>query len=442
MKLTASPGNPLRGRLALPGDKSLSHRSALLAALAEGDSSIGNFLVAGVSRVLLQALTSLGVAWHLDGSTLQVSGRGIGGLCPSPNPIPCGNSATTMRLLAGALAAAGLPAVLDGSTGLRRRPMQRIVGPLQEMGVLIEAGPNGGAPLRLLGRPASQKLRPLDYILPVASAQVKSCLLLAALAANGPTRLYEPALSRDHTERMLRGMGVPVTSDPWGKGAMVRLTPPQPLALRPLSLTLPGDISSAAFLIVAALLTPGSEVTLLEVGLNPTRTGLLATLMEMGADIAIEPCAERAGEPLGHIRARFSPLKGVTVAGARVVEMIDEFLAFAVAAAGAQGTTLVRDAAELRYKESDRITALCTQLREIGVDIQERPDGFIVQGGKPFRGGQVSANGDHRLAMALAVAGLAALAPLEVEGAEVISESFPAFADLLRGLGADIASDA
>jgi 3-phosphoshikimate 1-carboxyvinyltransferase len=442
MNLTAIPGNPLQGQLALPGDKSLSHRSALLAALADGESLIGNFLVAGVTQVLLDALSVLGVAWQLDGSTLQVRGRGIAGLSPSPEPIHCGNSATTMRLLAGALAAAGLPAVLDGSAGLRQRPMQRIVEPLQRMGVQIEAGQNGGAPLRLFERRAGQRLNQLRYALPVASAQVKTCLLLAALAADGPTRLTEPALSRDHTERLLRSMGVQVTSTPWGEGAIVILTPPRPLTLRPLSLTLPGDISSAAFLIVAALLTPGSDVTLLEVGLNPTRTGLLAALMEMGADITIKPGVERAGEPLGHIRARFSPLKGITVAGSRVVEMIDEFPAFAVAAAFAQGTTLVRDAAELRHKESDRITAVCTQLREIGADIQEKPDGFVVRGGKPLQGGRVSAKGDHRLAMALAVAGLAASAPLEVEGAEIISESFPSFADHLRGLGADLSSHA
>jgi 3-phosphoshikimate 1-carboxyvinyltransferase len=442
MNLTAIPGNPLRGQLALPGDKSLSHRSALLAALAEGESQIGNFLVAGVTQVLLDALSVLGVAWQLDGSTLQVRGRGIGGLAPSPEPIYCGNSATTLRLLAGALAAAGLPAVLDGSAGLRRRPMQRIVEPLQRMGVQIEAGPNGGAPLRLFARRAGHRLNQLKYTLPVASAQVKTCLLLAALAADGPTRLTEPALSRDHTERMLRSMGVHITSTPWREGDMVILTPPRPLTLRPLSLTLPGDISSAAFLIIAALLTPGSDVTLLEVGLNPTRTGLLAALMEMGADITIKPGVERAGEPQGHIRARFSPLKGITVAGSRVVEMIDEFPAFAVAAAFAQGTTLVRDAVELRHKESDRITAVCTQLREIGADIQEKPDGFVVRGGKPLQGGRVSANGDHRLAMALAVAGLAASAPLEVEGAEIISESFPSFADDLRSLGADLSSHA
>jgi 3-phosphoshikimate 1-carboxyvinyltransferase len=278
--------------------------------------------------------------------------------------------------------------------------------------------------------------------LPVASAQVKSCLLLAALAADGPTRLSEPALSRDHTEHMLRGMGVQIASEPWERGAMVSLTPPQPLFLQPLSLTLPGDISSAAFLIVAALLTPGSDVTLLEVGLNPTRTGMLAALKEMGADIAIQPGEEQAGEPRGHIRVRYSALRGVTVAGARVVEMIDEFPAFAVAAACARGQTRVREAAELRHKESDRITALCSQLLKIGVDVQETPDGFVVQGGKPIRGGRVSSNGDHRLAMALAVAGLVASGPLTIEGAEIISESFPTFAGFLQDLGANLESDA
>jgi 3-phosphoshikimate 1-carboxyvinyltransferase len=431
----------LRGQVVLPGDKSLSHRSALFAALAEGESKISNFLVAGVTQVLLQALTNLGVDWQLEGSNLQISGHGFGGLISLPEPVNCGHSATSLRLLAGALAAAGLPAVLDGSPNLQRRPMQRIVEPLQKMGVPIEASPNGGPPLRLHLRQAEYPLHPLQYQLPVASAQVKSCLLLAALAASSPTILYEPALSRDHSERMLRSMGVQVTHQAWKEGAMVTLTPPNPLVLQPLSVTLAGDISSAAFIIVAALLIPGSDVTLLEIGLNPTRTGLVKALIEMGADIAITPCGERAGEPVGNIRARSSSLEGISVAGGQVVEMIDEFPAFAVAAACAQGTTLVRDAAELRFKESDRITSVCTQLRMMGVDIQETADGFIVQGGKGLQGGRLQANGDHRLAMALTVAGLAAASPVEVEGAEIISESFPTFVDLMRDLGGVIESN-
>ena len=438
MRLTCTPGNPLRGSVRLPGDKSLSHRSALLAALAEGESVISNFLVAGVTQVLLNGLTSLGVEWQLEGSVLQVRGRGFASLRSPEQPIHCGNSATSLRLLAGALAAAGVPAVLDGSAGLRLRPMGRIVEPLHAMGVQIEAATGGTPPLRLLGRPAAEKLLPLQYTLPVASAQVKSCLLLAALSADGTTRLQEPARSRDHTERMLTGMGVQVSSRSWKEGMRVELTPPGPLVLQPLSLTLPGDFSSAAFLIVAALITPGSELTLEEVGLNPTRTGLLTTLQEMGADITVEACPSRYGEPLGHLHIRSSPLHGVSISGGRVVEMIDEFPAFAVAAACAEGITQVREAGELRYKESDRIRSVCAQLREIGVDIQEQADGFSVRGGRPISGGQVSAGGDHRLAMALAVAGLAASSRLEVRGAEIIAESFPSFTGILRDLGAEI----
>lgn len=441
MRLTCTPGNPLRGRVHLPGDKSISHRSALLAALASGESRIGNFLVAGVTQVLLDGLRSLGVEWQLEGSVLQVRGRGFAGLQPPEQAIHCGNSATSLRLLSGALAAAGIPAVLDGSAGLRRRPMGRIVEPLQAMGVRIEATAGGRPPLHLLGRPATKKLLSLQYTLPVASAQLKSCLLLAALAADGTTCLQEPARSRDHTERMLTRMGVQLSSENWKEGTRVEITPPNPLVLQPLSLTLPGDFSSAAFLIVAALITPGSELTLEQVGLNPTRTGLLAALQEMGADITVEACLSRHGEPLGDISVRSSPLRGISISGAQVVEMIDEFPAFAVAAASAQGTTQVREAGELRYKESDRIRSLCNQLREIGVDIQEQGDGFTVQGGKSILGGQVSAGGDHRLAMALVVAGLSASSRLEVCGAEIITESFPSFSSILRELGAKIDSD-
>jgi 3-phosphoshikimate 1-carboxyvinyltransferase len=441
MNLTIFPGYPLRGELLMPGDKSLSHRAALFAALAEGQSVIENFLMAGVTQAMLNALSSLGVAWELDGTTLRVSGKGLDGLTPPIAPIDCGHSATTLRLLAGALAATGLAAVLDGSTGLRRRPMNRIVQPLQKMGVRIEAQPGGVAPLDLAGRPNGEKLYPFDYQSPVSSAQVKTCLLLAALAARGPSKFTEPVLSRDHTERMLRGMGVQLESCHSGIGVTVLLTPPEPSLLQPLRTSLPGDFSSAAFLIVAALVTPGSEIVLKGVGLNPTRTGLLEALLEMGADIHVHQIGERAGEPCGDLRVRYSSLKGTCIAAPRVVGMIDEFPAFTIAAAYAQGQSTVRQASELRHKESDRISAICSQLRTLGVDIRETPDGYQLQGGTPLHGGRVTASGDHRLAMSYAVAGLAAAAPLEVEGAEIISESFPNFASLLDRLGANIYVD-
>jgi 3-phosphoshikimate 1-carboxyvinyltransferase len=306
------------------------------------------------------------------------------------------------------------------------------------MGVPIQTAEGGCAPLRLGARPADQPLAALEYRLPVASAQVKTCLLLAALAADAPSRITEPTLSRDHTERMLRGMGVAVETRLEADGAaMVVLTPPaQPLS--PLRGDLPGDFSAASFLIVAALIVPGSCLELRGVGLNPTRTGLLTTLLEMGAEIQIGNRRETFGEPLGDLTVTASRLRGVPVGGERVVQMIDEFPAFAAAAACAQGPSTVTGAEELRYKESDRIAALCSELRAVGVEAQETPDGFILPGAGAPTGGAVDPHGDHRLAMALAVAGLAARAPLTVRDAQITAESFPDFAGVLRSLGAHL----
>jgi 3-phosphoshikimate 1-carboxyvinyltransferase len=439
MKLTTSPSKPLQGTAILPGDKSLSHRAALFAGLAEGESRIENFLVAGVTDAMLAALTALGVPWQLHGTTLTVQGCGLRGLQAPAAPLDCGNSATTLRLLAGALAAAGVPAVLDGSPGLRRRPMRRIVEPLQQMGVPIQSK-DGCAPLSL--QAGRFPLRAVDLTLPVASAQIKTCLLLAALAGDSPTTLREPGYSRDHTERMLGSMGVAVSrqklNGSQSEQYLTRLTPPRPLGLTPLTLRLPGDFSSAAFLIAAALITPGSRLTLKEVGLNPGRTGLLDALLAMGACIQITSQSTRNGEPVGDLTISHSRLLATQVAGGQVVRMIDEFPVFAVAAAFAEGTTTVRDAAELRVKESDRIAALCQELSRLGVDISEHADGFTIQGTGAVRGGAAEAHGDHRLAMSLAVAGLAAREPVVVQGAEIISESFPGFAATLQALGGDL----
>ncbi len=437
-QLMVTPGASLRGEvgegsaLGLPGDKSLSHRAVLLAAMAEGESQVENLLVAGVTRPLLDGLTALGIGWSLEGHCLRVQGRGLewGGQVETVH-IDCRHSATTLRLLAGALAAWNIPAILDGSAGLRNRPMRRIVTPLQQMGVDIQAT-EGCAPLKL--KPVSLPLRALDYSLPVASAQVKSCLLLAALAGDGITTLREPGPSRDHTERMLRGMGVEVETD----GHVIRLSPPSPRRLVALNMVLPGDISAASFLVVAALVTPGSQIYLRGVGLNPTRTGLLEALLQMGANLRIVQRGERYGEPLGDLEVRFSNLHGASVGGDLVVRMIDEFPAFAVAAAFASGQSVVYEASELRHKESDRISVLCRELRALGVHIVEQPDGFVIDGGQPLMGGVVRSHGDHRLAMALTVAGLAAQGPVKVQGAEMVNESFPGFEDVLRGLGAGL----
>lgn len=437
MILTITPGHPLHGSYTLPGDKSLSHRSALFAALAQGESRIENFLVAGVTRAMLAALAEVGIDWHLDGNVLHVVGRGLPGWQPPRQALDCGNSATTLRLLAGALAASGIPAVLDGSPGLRRRPMARIVKPLRQMGVPVEASPSVTAPLVLLPR-SQERLSSLDYTLPVASAQVKSCLLLAALAAGGPTILHEPGPSRDHTERLLTAMGVPVERTCSNGSYHTRLLPPAEIRLKPLNIALPGDMSAAAFLIVAALISPGSEVRLNNVGLNPTRTGLLEALRNMGAEIEIYPHPEQAGEPNGDLLVRHSSLQATRVSGSLVVQMIDEFPAFALAAAFARGETCVSEAQELRHKESDRISMLVGELRNLGILAAENPDGFTIRGGAFPQGGHVEAHGDHRLALALSLAGLAGQNPVSVHGAQVLAESFPEFPAALRQLGAHV----
>jgi 3-phosphoshikimate 1-carboxyvinyltransferase len=478
MKITVSPGKALKGevgvgeRLELPGDKSLSHRAALLAAMAEGSSRIENFLLSGVTRVMLEALTDLGIDWKLENQSLRVEGGGLwhgekAGCNRSVN-LHCGNSATTLRLLAGAMAAWGISGQLDGSEGLRRRPMGRIVEPLQQMGVDLQAT-NGAAPLifgqtvrplvgrPLVGRPlVGRPLRAIDWELPVASAQVKSCILLAALAADGTSTIVEPGPSRDHTERMLRSMGVEVTSEQetgkseastegggwktWGGRYITRITPPGPGGLAPINTVIPGDISAAGFLITAALITPGSDLTIRGVGLNPTRCGLIEVLQSMGADLQISNIEERYGEPTGDVQARYSKLVGARVEGETVVRMIDEFPAFAAAAVFAKGTSVVKDARELRVKESDRISDLCRELRKLGAQVEEAEDGFVIEGENGVRGGEVEAHKDHRLAMALAVIGLEARGPVEVEDAEIVAESFPGFFQVLEGLGANVKS--
>jgi 3-phosphoshikimate 1-carboxyvinyltransferase len=446
VKLVSIPGSPLIGTASVPGDKSISHRAALFAALSSGECHVSNFLVAGVTQVMLEALTVLEIDWCLDGTTLFVQGGGLKRQAGVEDPIriDCGNSGTSMRLLAGAVAALGVPAVLDGSDRLRSRPMRRITAPLEKMGVDIQASPEGRAPLKISGRPANRSLHSLEYTLPVASAQVKSCLLLAALAADGETVLREPGSSRDHTERMLSAMGAGVDSSQitpsmdLSQQIETRFQPPYPLELQPFNLVLPGDISSASFLIVAAIITPGSRIELKGVGLNPTRTGLLDVLQEMGADITITNQRESCGEPLGDLIVRCSKLKGVSISGPTVVRMIDEFPIFAVAAAFAKGKSVVAEAGELRLKESDRIHDLCLELRHLGADVEEASDGFTVTGNGTLQGGRVASHSDHRLAMALAVAGLAGEGPVEVDGAGILSESYPGFVKSLDRLGAAI----
>jgi len=427
--LSLAAPSALHGELTLPGDKSLSHRAALFAALAAGESTIDRFLVSGVTRALLNALTALKVPWHLDQNRLTVKSKGFQQFVAPEDPVYCGNSATTIRLVAGALAAAGIPCTLDGSEGLRKRPMTRITDPLVQMGVPIVTT-NGCAPMHIKPRSAAAPLNAIDYTLPVASAQVKSCLILAALAANGTCTFREPGPSRDHTERMLRSMGASIRTPAAGVVEVDPLNVP----LTPLKLTLPGDISSAAFLLVATAIVPGSEIIIRDVGINPTRTGILDVLREMGASITISNERLEAGEPVGNIHLVAAPLHAITVKGDTVVRMIDEFPIFAIAAAAATGVTHVHEAEELRYKETDRIAILCKELRKLGLTIDEYTDGFSIQG-RTLRGGIANACGDHRLAMSLALAGLISPEPVTVEHAEIYHESFPSFTSTLEMLG-------
>jgi 3-phosphoshikimate 1-carboxyvinyltransferase len=443
MSLTIHPGQPLSGSISLPGDKSLSHRAALFASLAAGTSRIDGFLTSGVTSRLLEALSQMGIPWKQDGNTLTIEGHGIGGFMPPTGTLNCGNSATTLRFLAGALASSGISATLDGSTGLRRRPMERIIDPLQQMGVAIQ-GSSGCAPLKLGA--SKLPLKGGTYSLSIASAQVKTCLLLAGLAAREPVIITEPGFSRDHSERMLSSMGLAVQSEKITSGNtnqyLTRIIPPEAqCSLKPLKLSLPGDFSSAAFLIVAALITPGSDITIRDVGLNATRTGLLDVLLSMGASIQIVAQPTRSGEPVGDLKIRHSSLNGVDVSGEQVVRMIDEFPIFAIAAAYADGVSTVRDAGELRLKESDRITALCTELQRLGANVEEVQDGFTVHGLGTLQGGMVDPHGDHRLAMSMAVAGLASEKPITIQNAAIINESFPEFNEVLANLGARLITD-
>ncbi|MFN2272052.1 MAG: 3-phosphoshikimate 1-carboxyvinyltransferase [Anaerolineae bacterium] len=424
-QLIVHSSGPLGGRIQVPGDKSISHRAVMFGALADGRSRIDGFLPSGDCLATLGCLEALGVEIDRhDETALTVHGRGLGGLQKPTGPLNCVRSGTTMRLLAGILAGQSFDCTLTGDSQLLARPMRRVTEPLRVMGAEIE-DTDGCAPLTIHGRP----LRGADHTLTVASAQVKSALLLAGLYADGPTVVRQSGPARDHTERLLVTMGAGISLD----GLNITLTPGD--VLEPNSLIVPGDISSAAFPLVVAALIEGSEVMIEGVGVNPTRTGLLGVLGEMGARIDIENATVHGGEPVADLTVRFSILRGVEIGGNAVVRMIDEFPILAVAATQAHGTTVVRDAAELRVKETDRIAVIVEGLRAMGARIEPQPDGFIVEGPTPLHGAEVDSGGDHRLAMALAVAGMIAEGETVVGQAECIPDSFPGFVGLIEELG-------
>ncbi|MBI4787954.1 MAG: 3-phosphoshikimate 1-carboxyvinyltransferase [Chloroflexi bacterium] len=417
---------PLRGGIRVPADKSISHRAAILGALATGTTRISNFLQSETTQATVNCLRALGVEIEQpDATTLIAHGRGLHSLREPSDVLHCSGSGTTMRLLAGVCAGQDFLSILDGTPALKRRPMARIAEPLRAMGATVLGRDDGRLPpLGIRGG----NLHGIDYTLPVASAQVKSAILLAGLFADSPTIVREPALSRDHTERMLRAFGAKIEIRDWRLEIGLISNLQSPIS----NLHVPNDFSSAAFFIVAALLVPGSEIWIEGVGVSVTRTGLLDALRKMGARIELENERDESGEPVADVVVRGgSDLRATEISGEIVPRMIDEFPIFAIAATQARGETVVRDAQELRVKESDRIGTLATELRKMGAQIQERADGFVIAGPTKLRGARVDAHHDHRLAMSLAVAGLLARGETVVAGWECVADSFPGFATLL-----------
>ncbi|MBS0431049.1 MAG: 3-phosphoshikimate 1-carboxyvinyltransferase [Proteobacteria bacterium] len=425
----SAPAGALRGEIIVPGDKSVTHRALMLGAIAEGATRIEGFLESADTRATENILRDMGVSVEAPNAGGRVvHGAGLRGLRAPNGELDCGNSGTAMRLLAGLLAGQSFDSVLFGDASLSVRPMRRVIEPLAAMGAAIDAQAGDCAPLRIRG---GKVLRGIDCHSPVASAQVKSAVLLAGLYAEGTTQVIEPQPTRDHTERMLAAFGWPVGFE----RGIARLTGGH--VLRATGIVVPADFSSAAFFVVAATLVPGSELCLRGVGVNPRRTGLLHVLRTMGADIVEENRRESGGERIADLIVRSASLRGIEVAVEHVADMIDEFPILFVAAACAQGTTMVRGAAELRVKESDRIAVMAAGLRTLGIAVEEAPDGAVIEGGV-LRGGEVDAGGDHRCAMAFAVAGAVAKAPVRIRDCANVATSFPGFSELANGCGMQI----
>lgn len=432
--LTITPGRALTGTMTVPGDKSVTHRAIILTSLAEGESRLSSYCRGEDCLNTMRAFQALGIQIEEQPDVLRVQGKGMWGLREADAPIDCGNSGTGTRLLAGLLAGQDFFTILTGDESIRRRPMGRVVKPLREMGAVI-AGRKGGelAPLAITGT----RLHGIEYSSPVASAQIKSALLFAGLFAEGTMRFREPRLSRDHTERMFQSFGIPLRQE---AGALV-------LEGRPSSgwagraIVIPGDFSAAAFFLVGASIIPGSDVTIQNVGINPTRTGLIDVLTAMGANIEVLNRRDQAGEPVADLRVRSAALKGVAVGPELIPQTIDEFPILCVAAAVAEGETTISGAEELRVKESDRIATMSAELRAMGAQMTEKPDGMVIQGlGRAGKNGCLSgtlqgkSHGDHRVAMSLAIGGLTASTPTCVADTGCVDTSFPNFERTLAGL--------
>lgn len=428
--LTIRGDQPLQGQCSVPGDKSISHRAVIFGAMAEGRTYIRNFLNGHDCRATVGIMRALGVRIDISNTRLVVHGVGLNGLKEPENVLDCDNSGTTMRLLAGLLAGQQFPSILNGTAQIRGRPMDRIVDPLHLMQAQVFGRQNGKyAPLTVV----PSRLKSIEYLMPVASAQVKSCLLLAGLYAHGLTVVRQPGPARDHTERMLGAMGAPVTA----LGDTIYSERPQ-TPLQPLDITVPGDISSAAFLLVAASAQSDSDLTIVDVGINDTRTGIVDALSEMGASIRYKDRTSQGGEPMATLVISGGGLRGMEFGGEQIVTMIDELPVLAVAATQAEGRTIVRDAQELRVKETDRIATTVVELQKMGAKIQETPDGFMVDGPTQLHGTDVDSHGDHRLAMALAVASLIAKGETTIYNAHVTADSFPGFEATLQALGVNV----
>lgn len=418
------PCGPLRGSITVPGDKSISHRAVMLGALASGTTHITGFLMGEDCLSTIDCFRKMGVDIEVTDGEVVVEGVGLHGLCAPEEALYTGNSGTTTRLLCGILAGQPFTVTVNGDASIQKRPMGRIIKPLREMGASIEGKNDNFCPLTLY----PSELHGIEYRLPVASAQLKSAILLAGLYAEGQTTVVEPTPSRDHTERMFRALGVEVETE----GNTITLDPPEDL--HAVDIAVPGDISSAAFFLVAGSIVPGSELTIRNVGVNPTRTGILDVLRDMGADITETNFRDEA-EPVCDLTVRYSKLRGVEIGGAIIPRLIDELPVLAVAAAYAEGETVIRDAQELKVKESNRIAAMVTELARAGVDVEETEDGMVIRGGRQPRGISFQTYKDHRIAMSLAVLGLAAHGDSRIADHEVVAISYPDFFRTLESLG-------
>ena len=423
MDANVNPLSSINCMVTVPGDKSISHRAVMLGSIAKGTTEISDFLTGEDCMSTIRCFRQLGVSIDVDGQAVRVHGNGLHGLRPSADVLDVGNSGTTIRLLSGLLAGQPFNSRLTGDASIQKRPMERVITPIHAMGGAIsgkDAKPY--APLYIEGK----KLKGIHYSMPVASAQVKSAVLLAGLYADGETTLKELSLTRNHTENMLKAFGADIVTE----GASITCLPATELYAQKISV--PGDISSAAFLMVAALILPGSRVLLQNIGVNETRTGIITALKSMGASIDVQNLRHEGGEPIADVLVSSSALKATTISGDLIPKMIDEIPVFAVAALFAQGSTVIADAQELKVKESNRIAVMVKELTKLGAQVEEKHDGMVVHGMAALKGARVSSHGDHRVAMSLAIAGLCAQGPTTIEGAECVDVSFPGFFELLN----------